>query len=491
MEVLKKQERINPSPYPLISAEKKPEVEKLFSEIKEESGLFEEFLAIHQRKIDLAKKTILDWKSGNLDAINQSVEEIYSINKRLWYLINRILSISKKEQSLFYFIIKEKLNSLDRRFAVYKKQSYILEKNKYKIYYKKLAPFFEQLFGFLKSLSKVILEQIKVIKKRYRRNQLIVKDIIEKKFFYQLLLDETSLDRKIKQNTVFIISIINNFLGYEQKKRQKTRTVEGREGKKEVISKGLVFYEIKDIDSINFDRFYELYEESFPRIEAESKTSLKSFFKYLEVKDSIKWEVYRTHLIVGVFGGEIIAFTYFNTVFAKERNIFYAHEWYTAIDKRFRGSGILNKLFNMRSVIMRRDANEFGFDDIDALFTEVNDPRKMNEKEFEECRKKYKEDPNKNFLLYKALGFFPLKFEYISPSTGKGKKPVYYQTLMIKPSKREWIRQGGIPLADMKLIIYYEVKWMYDQNLTGNKVYSQLLKNAENAQVNELVKFGW
>jgi hypothetical protein len=44
---------------------------------------------------------------------------------------------------------------------------------------------------------------------------------------------------------------------------------------------------------------------------------------------------------------------------------------------------------------------------------------------------------------------------------------------------------------DMKLIIYYEVKWMYDQPLTANKVYKQLLKNVEKAQVNEIIKFGW
>ncbi|MBI2655421.1 hypothetical protein HYX06_03290 [Candidatus Woesearchaeota archaeon] len=491
MAVLTNQKRINPSPYFLISAEKKPEVEELFSEIKEESGLFEEFLAIHQRKIGIAKKIIQDWKNGNLDAINRSVEEIYSINRRLWYLINKIISISKKEQSLFYFIIKERMNSLDRKDGAYTRQSDILRKNKYKSYYKKLEPFFKQLFGFLKSLSKVILEQIKVIKKEYRRNQLIVKDLIEKKFFYQLLMDEISLDRKIKQNTVFIIRIINDMLGYEQKTWQAVRTVKGKEGNKDVISKGLVFYEIKDIDSINFDRFYELYEQSFPRIEAESKTILKSFFKYSEVKASIRWGVYRTHLIVGVFGGEIVAFTYFNTVFAKERNIFYAHGWYTAIDKKIRGRGILNKLLDMRAVAMRRDANEFGFDNIDALFIDVNDPRKMNKMELEECRKKYKEDPKKNFLVWRALGFFPVKFEHIAPSTGGDKKPVHYQIFMIKPLKSEWLAKGGIPLEDMKSIIYYEVKWLYDQPLTGNKVYSQLLKNVENAQVNGLVKFGW
>ena len=175
----------------LVSKKKKDEVEELFSDIEEESKLFEEFLRLHEGKINNVKKIIPQWKEGKIGAIESDIQALLPMNGRLWYLANEILKISKKERALFYFILKEKMNQTFPQL-IFKRRKAILNRKNYKKYAEALEPYFEQLFDFLKSLSRVILLQIKTLKKKETPGK-IAKDLIEKLFFYNLLVDETML----------------------------------------------------------------------------------------------------------------------------------------------------------------------------------------------------------------------------------------------------------------------------------------------------------
>lgn len=59
-----------------LAKEKKTEVEELFSDIQEESRLFEEFLRLHGEKITDVKKIVPQWKEGNIDSLEIIAQEI-------------------------------------------------------------------------------------------------------------------------------------------------------------------------------------------------------------------------------------------------------------------------------------------------------------------------------------------------------------------------------------------------------------------------------
>ena len=477
----------------VVSKEKKSEVEELFSEIKEESKLFEEFLRLHEEKIENVKRIIPQWEQGYVEDIDLVINEILVLNGKLWTLLNKILGISTKEKGLFYYILKEKMNQLDRRFAVYKQQKDLLDKRKYAEYAENLEPYFEQLFDFLKSLSKLILLQINTIKGWGKSaSARLAKDLIEKKFFYHLLADEASLDRKIKQHLILIIRTINQFLGYEKRFGLKTKQIETEKGPRVIVTSGVVFYEIRDVNSINFEKFYKLYVESFVRDEREPKEDLKGFLKYTQLKLNIKDNAFRTHLGVGVVNGEVIAITFFETYLAlnkkNNKKFFFGVGWWDIVSKDYRGKRVAALLDNFRLKIMRQDAKSFKVNDLDAIFGEVDNPKKMSQEQIKE-QMANGIDPVERIKFQESLGFREMNFDYIQPALGGG-KPVDYLMLVIRPFREDWIKNQSVLLDDMKLIFWYFVKYGFYRVPERDTIYWKNLKNLEKSKVNGYIKFG-
>src|SRR3989338_9204039 len=272
-----------------LAKEKKTEVEELFSDIQEESQLFEEFLRMHGEKINYIKTILPEWNEGNVQRIELIVDKILDLNKRLWTLINQIFQIEKKERALFYFILKEKMNQLDKKHAVYRQQKDLLDKRKYLQYSKELDPYFGQLFDFLKSLSKLILRQTTTLKGWGRGAAgRLVKDLNDRRFFYHLLVDETSLDRKIKQHLTLIIRTINQFLGYEKRFGLQTKQIETGRRKREIVTSGIIFHEIRDPNSLSFEKFFEIYREIVKPDEREPKADVQRYIGYTHLKGLMK-----------------------------------------------------------------------------------------------------------------------------------------------------------------------------------------------------------
>lgn len=475
----------------LLAKKKKSEVEELFSEIQEESKLFEEFLQLHENKINAVKKIVPQWEEGNIDSIELVIKEIQLLNNKLWYLTNQILNIEKKEKSLFYFIIKEKMNQLDKRFAVYKQQKYLLDKKKFSDYSKELEPYFEQLFGFLKSLSKLILLQINTIKGWGKSAPArLAKDIIERRFFYHLLKDEAELDRKIKQHLILIIRTVNQFLGYQKRFGLRTKTIMTERGPREIITKGVIFHELKDPRSINFEKFYGLYTTTFPRDEREPKEALRTYISHLHLKMLIRGNATRNHLVEGIVKGEVIAVSFFSTYLAQDkkgRKIFFGVTWWEIVHKDYRGKRVPSQLERYRTKLMQADANSFGVAALDAIFIEVEDPRKMSPEQIKESMEEGI-NPNERVRFWQRSGFYKMKFDYMQPALGGGKL-LDYLMLMIRPFNKDWIKKQGIPVKDMMLIFWYFVRYGFDRVPERDKTYVLNISNMLKSQVNGLVKF--
>ena len=254
----------------IISKEKKSEIEELFSDTSIESGMVEEFLRRDGEKISLVKSIINDWVAKKPHAgIFDKIKQMLELNKALRKLILAMLNMDLKEKRLFYFIIKEKMHQLDRRFAVYKRQKDLLDEKKYEEYEKELKPNFEQLFDALMTLARLLYLQTVQINKHIRTDpDLLAKDLVERHYLFRLIMDEADLDRRIRKNTISIVRIVNEFLGYE--KRDSIRTE--KRGEREVITGGITFEEINDRRSINFERFYLPYKDSFVPDEREPKS---------------------------------------------------------------------------------------------------------------------------------------------------------------------------------------------------------------------------
>ena len=204
----------------IISKEKKSEIEELFSDTSIESGMVEEFLRRDGEKISLVKSIVNDWVAKKPHKeIFEKIKQMLELNNVLRRLILAMLNMELKEKKLFYFIIKEKMHQLDRRFAVYKRQKDLLDEKKYEEYEKELKPNFEQLFDALMTLARLLYLQTVQINKHIRTDpDLLAKDLVERHYLFRLIMDEADLDRRIRKNTISIVRIVNEFLGYEKNK---------------------------------------------------------------------------------------------------------------------------------------------------------------------------------------------------------------------------------------------------------------------------------
>ena len=485
----------------LISRKKKDEVEELFSDIGKESKLFEEFLRKHEEKISIVKGIMKKWNKGLLANIEIDVKKVLELNHELLRLIGRILKLEEKDRTIFRFIIKEKLNKIGYPDVKFKKQKAIMDEDKYKNYSKELEPYFNQLFDALRSLLELISLQIDTIRnwKKGTAPAIIVRDITQKKGIYHLLLSETVLDRRLKKNFILVIRTINQFLGYEKKFGLQTRVVFKPKGEIKEITTGVIIYEVTDLRSRNFNKFYRLYQNSFPQVEIEGYYDLKEFLEYEGVKLSIKEGDNRAHLVIAVVGDEVIGLTLFSTTFIEDRKICYAHGWWTTIDERYRNRGILNKLVERRLVIMKRDAKHYGVDNVDVILVDTNDPRRMNNIQLKTFMGRYKlKDPYLPLKVQAKLGFQPFKFRHKTPPL-PGKPPIEYELLMIIPFRREWIRLQGVPLDDMLSLYWYDVRYGYDRIPQKEKVYWEVRRNIINGAIEKsldgkkrkVVPFGW
>ncbi len=486
----------------LVSKKKKDEVEELFSDIQEESKLLEEFLRKHEEKINIVNGIMKKWNKGLLANVEIDVKKVLELNHELLRLIGRILRLEEKDRTIFRFIVKEKLNQIGYPNVKFRKGRAIMDESEYKDYYsKKLEPYFNQLFDILRSLLELISLQIDTIKnwKKGTAAAIIIRDITQKKGIYHLLLSETSLDHRLKKNLILVIRIINQFLGYEKKFGLQTRVVFKPRGEIKEITTGVIIYEVTDLRSRNFNKFYRLYKNSFPQVEIEGYYDLKEFLEYEGVKLSIKEGDNRAHLVIAFVGDEVIGLTLFSTTFIEDRKICYAHGWWTTIDERYRDRGILNKLVERRLVIMKRDAKHYGVDNVDAILVDTNDPRRMSKVQLKTFMERYKlKDPYLPLKVQAKLGFQPFKFNHKTPPL-PGKPPIEYELLMIIPFRREWIDLQGVPLDDILSIYWYDVRYGYDRIPQKEKVYWEVRRNIIKSAIEKtfkgrkikVVPFGW
>lgn len=464
----------------LVSKRKKTEVEELFSDIQEESKLFEEFLDKHEEKISFIKEVTPNWDKGNISYISTIIRDIFLFNKELKRLTERILELEKNDEKLFLFIIKEKLNQIEYPSRIFRPHKSVIDRKKAAMWVKELKPIFDKLFDFLGSLSRLISLQTETIKGWGSSGPArLAKDLLEKEFFYQLLVNEAHLDRMIKHHLQIIIRGINSFLGYEKVYRRP---------RKERITKGVVFHDIRDVKSLTFKQFYVLYNKSFREEQQDPESFFKKFLRYQELKVDIKEGATRTHLVVGTAEGKIVALTYFSVNFVKERNICFGVGWYRVVAEEHRRMGISNALHEYRLGKMRSDAKRFGVKDVDAIFSEVNDPKKMQSQGIKSEPTDL--DPYENMKIMQKMGFFKMNYQHIQPPIDAD-APVTYSIMMIQPFNPQWIARRGIPLQDMEKIWYYYVKYGYESNPKIWGIYQQVLKNIRESQINGYVTFGW
>ena len=491
----------------LLAKIKKDDVEKLFSEIREESGFYDEFLRENETKIELVKKTIEEYKRLALPSamvkepeiayVRNLITQLIAMNGRLYYLVRKILYFDKKEKKLFFFIIKEKMHKLDeedkKEKAAYDKfQRDLFIKKKYVEYAKELKPHFEQLFGLLRSLSRLILRQIRTLNRWRKRPTRNIKNPTERQFFYYLLQDELNLDRKIRQNMIIVIRMINEFLGYEKIYGARTKTVQTAAGSKEVFTAGVIFHEIRDISSIGFEKFWKLYVDSFPEEEREAKTNIKRYLSYLHLKGLIKGGATRNHLVIGIVGGNVVTASFFSTYLAMDKQgnkkFSYGVEWWTFTDKNYRNKRLTTLLSNFRDRAMQQDALLYGVRSLDCAFIEVEDPNKMTEQMKKKAFLEIGIDVNERLVYWRKLGYKIMQFDYIQPSLGK-EKPIYHLMLMIKPFNTQWISKSGVPINDLKLIYWYFMRYGFDRVPEKEPMYWQVLKSMEQRQIEGYVKF--
>lgn len=467
----------------LIAKEKKSETEMLFSAIRAESDLIEKFNSLYEEKVNDVKKILPDWQKGDIDSMRIALDELLLINDELERLLARILSISGRERALFYFILKQKFNQMEEGQTALDYGPMIAN---YREHLKRIHPYFSQLFDGLQSLQRLIEVQNKELSKKGREG-IIAKELIEKGYLYELLADELKIERKIKINVILIIREINEILGYPKPHGLQVNQVD-IDGQVREVAKGIVFEEIRDAKSINFEKFYRLYAKSFVSDEIDDRDELEEFINYASLRIDIQTGNIREHLIVGIAKNEVIAFSYFSTIYARRMGICFGHGWWTVIAERYRSMGIAPRLYELREAKMRRDVRLLGAGNLDAIFIDINDPAKMTSSELK-TEKKLKRNPYRTMAFMKAQGFVPLRFSHKTPALRK-RKGVYYETFMVKPFNPEWIRIGGIPLVQMRSIYWYDYKHAYREKPDTDPTFREVIIDMEKSAVDGIVKFG-
>ncbi len=421
-------------------------IEELEEDAKEDILLIKEILELHSEKLIEVKELVSIWETGkNTERIDSIIPEIKSINRKLLKMIEKILELETKEESIVKLLLAR--NAEPTGLEVQKNIELLLEK---------LEGHLRYFHDILINLEFLLGKQNNYI--NYHWSGQIVEDLEKHHKFYYMLENEATLEGRL-----------NNFiLMVENKTRYLLNLVEKE-------PEGIINFE--EVFSPKSPDLIKLYDEAFK--EMFSGGDLLEF-EELEKELNLRYKkMPKTHyhvllvkigpLPVGAVMFDLCLIT--KSVCVGAIYYFFLHE--KSIPDIKGANKISSMLFEVTKKVLTGNAKRLGYENLSALIAEVDNPErkaesykkdkeftdiarkiaykmkkeeKSNEeikKEIEGMVKSYNSYLQKRSRLIRIAGFRKADFTYVVSNLDEKKcmTPAFdvkYLDFFVKPEREKW-----------------------------------------------------
>jgi hypothetical protein len=402
----------------LFTKDERNVVEELEEDAQKDIKLLKQILDLHAEKLAKVKELIDVWETGrNTEIIDSFMAEIKNTNKKLLRLIEKILKLETREESIIKLLLARnaEVTGLEAQQHI---ERLIEKMDEHLRYFKDI----------LINLKFLIEKQNDYIKRHW--SGAIVKDIKEHLAFYIMLVDETTIEERLKKFVVMVEHETRYLLNLVEKK-----------------SEGIVsFEEVFSPYSPDFIKLYnEIYIKAFP--DSGELLSLKDF------KDSIRNRYKRKskdvyHILILKIGPTPVGAAMFST-YPINNLVCAGAIYYFFLEKDLseddlKRKGLLSKqLFTSMLQLLKRDLQKLGYKELSIIVAEFDNPERKTEFKFKRRKdktgiKRYKYVLERNIRLMRFVGFRKADFMYIVSDLEDPSKDVTYFDFYVFPLREKW-----------------------------------------------------
>ncbi|MBI3035179.1 hypothetical protein HYY71_02550 [Candidatus Woesearchaeota archaeon] len=437
-------------------------IELLEAEAQKDINLLKQIHDLYKEKLVKVKEIVDAWENGrNIESFDSFIKEIKKINKTLMGLIDKMLELETKEESIVKVLLAR--NSAETSVPVQHSIEELIEKLKDNL---------DRFRDILISLGFVIAKQNFFIKNAWSGK--IVLDYEQHGQFFLMLKDEMSIEERLDKFAVEVEHEAKYLLGITTSKPQGA----------------ISFEEALSPDSPDFNRLYdEIFKEIFP--DSGELLPLK------ELKDNLRWRYERIrkngeiyHILIAKIGPVPVGASMFST--KRVNNIVcLGCLWYFFLAKKMAESdltrkGVLAKqLLEATLQLFRRDMQRFGYKELSIIVSDLppNPERKtefhkgsesfkeviagMNRREINSYLASYKHSYELQLRLKRIVGFRKADFTYVVPDLDeeKSKYPKYdvkYCDFYVCPLREKWRQAKRMHSSEILPILKFYVDLGFD-----------------------------
>jgi len=198
------------------------------------------------------------------------------------------------------------------------------------------------------------------------------------------------------------------------------------------------FHIIRDPRSPEFEQFYTAYTDAFP-IEAERSSRETLERKVLDPVQVHDGSYKNSFIACAIVDGQVAGARVFDYVQGKidGKTTPFGYGWF--LFAKYRGMRIGRTTHDETLDILRKEALDHGYSNVDAMVNEINDPQRMTERDIETDSAVM--DPNARLRFWKGLGYLasdPNEFHYKVPQVAADIEPFPGTMLCLRPIRRDF-----------------------------------------------------
>lgn len=434
--------------------------EDLEKDAEKDLELLRDILFLHFQKIKWIRLLVNIWdnekKIRKIKKIDKIAKWIEENNEKLLKLIKKMQEIQSLEDSIIELLIVRNAE-VAGEFRDYD-----------------LNKLLSRMEGELRLLRTVLIEldfiikqQIKYLTQQGKGIVIILKEIGQHKNFYQLLVDEIEVDKKLRR----LVQMLHTEALVLHKE-------------KEFKAKGpLVIEEVYSPYSHDFIELYtRVYIQAFPDpgellaledLQEELGKRYKSFY----------WATY--HILMIKAGtipvGGIMFDLYQITKDYCVGVIYYYFVKKELLENVERGNQAAIMLFERAKYMIKRDAIKMGLK-LGALFGEVDSPKRKTEWRLntELKRRKLKPEEAQSYMnelikiarMYSQMGFRKVDFNFTPNDLSHKRRILTYLDLYLLPLRKDWKDEMKLHSSHILRILFQLLDYGYGLNDTEEKEYA-------------------
>lgn len=431
--------------------------EVLEGDAQDDIRLLKQVHDLFKEKLEKIREIVDAWESGrNIERFDSFIREIKKINAKLMKLIDKMLELETKEESIVKVLLAR--NVVETGAPAQHNIEELIEK---------LKEHLKRFHDILINLRFVIAKQNFFIKNTWGGK--IVVDYEQHGQFFLMLKDEISIEERLDKFAVEVEHEARYLLGLVESKPEGA----------------ISFEEVFSPDSTDFNKLYnEIFIETFP--------DTGELLQLKELRDNLRWRYERIrkngeiyHILIIKIGPVPVGASMFSTI--RVNNIVcLGCLWYFFLAKKMseedlkRKGVLVRQLFDTTLQLFKRDMQRFGYKELSIIVSDLppNPDRKiefhkksqsfkaatagMNRQEIARYIDAYRHSYELLLRLKRIVGFRKANFTYVVSDLHNPIINVTYCDFYVYPLREKWRQSKRMHSSEILPILKFYVDLGFD-----------------------------